>query len=174
MNAPFVISPVEKLSRRHDVSRFKCGENSLDHFLSRYALKNSSDDLAQTYVVHREKMVLGYYTLVYGNISLEEAAKPIIEGITSRYPVPVMLLARWAVDKKEQGKGVGKALLKDAFLRTLQAAEIAGLRAMLVDAINDRMAQYYQNLGFSECPKNLRKLMMPIVTLRDSLLPPNP
>lgn len=174
MNAPFPISPVEKLTILHQVSGFKCGHNSLDHFLRKYALANSSNDLAQTYVVHREQVVLGYYTLVYGTISLDEAATEIVEGITSPYPVPVMLLARWAVDKNQQRQGIGKALLKDAFLRTEQAADIGGLRAMLVDAIDDRMAQYYRNLGFSVCPNDLRKLMMPIRAIRASLPPLNP
>lgn len=171
MNAPFVISPVEKLAARHEVSTFKCGQHSLDLFLRKYALKNAMDDLAQTYIVHREQIVLGYYTLVYGTISRDEAATQIVAEITSPFPVPVMLLARWAVDKKEQRRGVGKALLKDAFLRTEQAADIGGLRAMLVDAIDDEMALYYQNLGFSVCPKDLRKLMISIGDIRANLLP---
>jgi GNAT superfamily N-acetyltransferase len=168
---PFTISLVEKLAARHEVGKFKCGQNSLDHFLRRHALRNQLGDISQTYVVHRDYVVLGFYTLVYGSISLDEAAPETVEAITSSYPVPVMLLARWAVDKKEQGQGIGKALLKDAFLRTEQAADIGGLRAMLVDAIDDRMAEFYLALGFAACPVSNRKLMISIRSIRASLLP---
>ena len=171
MRTPPNISAVEKLTARHQVGKFRCGENKLDHPLRKYALQNQLADLSQTYVVHREYVVLGYYTLVYGAISLDEAAPQVVEGIRSPFPVPVMLLALWAVDKKEQGQGIGKALLKDAFLRTEQAADIGGLRATLVDAIDDRMAKFYQDIGFSVCPVGVRKLMISIADIRASLLP---
>jgi len=165
------ISQIEKLTARHEVVGFKCGQHSLDYFLRKHALKNRLDDLSQTYVVHRQWVVLGYYTLVYSTVSLEDAAPSIVEGITSSYPVPVMLLARWAVDKREQGHGIGRSLLKDAFLRTQQAAEIGGLRAMLVDAIDDRMARSYEKMGFSSCPVGTRKLMLSIDDIRVGLHP---
>ena len=85
------------------------------------------------------------------------------------YPVPVMILARWAVDKKEQKQGIGKGLLKEALLKTIAAADIAGLRAIVVDAINTKMAEYYKGIGFIECPVGPQKLMMSIEVVRLSV-----
>jgi GNAT superfamily N-acetyltransferase len=166
---PFGQSPVEKLTAQHEVSKFKCGQNSLDYFLRKYALENQAKDLSQTYVTHRDQAVLGYYTLVYSSVALEDAPSPITEGMPSHRPVPVMLLARWAVHRLEQGKGVGRALLKDAFLRTAHAADIGGLRAILVDEIDDRMALFYRNHGFIDCPVGEHKLMISIQDVRISL-----
>jgi GNAT superfamily N-acetyltransferase len=85
------------------------------------------------------------------------------------YPVPVMLFARFAVDRKMQGRGIGTALLKDAFLRTVAASEIGGLAAILVDAIDDRMVAFYRNYGFKECPAGERKLMISMRGVRAHL-----
>jgi len=169
MTSPPVISPVEKLNAQHQVAKFRCGENSLDLFLRKHALKNQLAESSQTYVVHRNNVVLGYVTLVFGSVSLKEAPVTIAQDMPSSYPVPVMILARWAVDEKEQGKGIGKGLLKEALLKTVAAAAIAGLRAILVDAISEKMAAYYKNIGFVECPVGPRKLMMPIEVVRASV-----
>jgi GNAT superfamily N-acetyltransferase len=87
----------------------------------------------------------------------------------TNYPVPVMLFARFAVDKKMQGRGIGKSLLKDAFLRTVEASEIGGLAAILVDAIDDKMVIFYREYGFIECLAGERKLMIPIKDVRAHL-----
>ena len=171
MSGPLEQSPVEKLTARHEVSNFKCGQNSLDYFLRKYALENQTKDLSQTYVTHRDQAVLGYYTLVYSSIALDATPSPITEGMPPHRPVPVMLLACWAVHKQEQHRGIGRALLKDAFLRTVQAADIGGLRAILVDAIDDRMALFYRNHGFQDCPVGEHKLMISIQDVRMSLTP---
>jgi GNAT superfamily N-acetyltransferase len=169
MSEPDGLSPIEKLTARHDLSKFKCGQNSLDYFLRKYALENQAKDLSQTYVTRRDQAVLGYYTLVYGSIALVAAPSPIAEDMPPHYAVPVMLLARWAVHRQEQGKGIGRALLKDAFLRTVQAADIGGLRAILVDAIDDRMAAFYRAHGFQACPVGAHKFMISIQDVRASL-----
>jgi GNAT superfamily N-acetyltransferase len=169
VNPPIVLSPVEKLTARHDLSRFKCGQNSLDYFLRKYAVENQAKDLSQTYVTHRNQAVIGYYTLVYSSIALDAAPRSITEDMPLHRPVPVMLLACWAVHRQEQGKGIGRALLKDALLRTVQAADIGGLRAILVDAIDDRMALFYRRHGFQDCPIGERKLMISIQDVRASL-----
>ena len=118
----------------------------------RHALNNQLTGSSQTCVAHRNLVVIGYYTLVYGNISLDDPPPSIREGMPSAFPVPVMVFARWAVDQNEQNKGIGRALLKDAFLRTAAAADIGGLRAILVDAFNEKMVMEYKKLGFIECP----------------------
>lgn len=169
MTFSFDISLVEKLAAHHNVHNFKCGRNSLDLFIRKYALVNQRADSSQTYVVHRDDTVIGYYSLVFGSVRLEDSPVSIRSNMPGNYPVPVMLFARFAVDKSVQGCGIGTALLKDAFLRTINASEIGGLAAILVDAIDDKMVTFYMNYGFSECPGGERKLMMPIKDVRAHL-----
>ena len=170
MSIPFEISAIEKLTVRHDTSRFKCGRNQLDLFIRKYALLNQLADSSQTYVVHQIDTVLGYHTLVFSSVRLEESPESIQATMPGGYNlVPVMLFARFAVDKKVQGHGIGASLLKDALLRTNAAADIGGLAAILVDAIDTKMAAYYRNLGFQPCPGSELRLMMPIKDLRAHL-----
>jgi N-acetylglutamate synthase-like GNAT family acetyltransferase len=166
------ISEIEKLSEQHIVAKFKCGKNWLDHFLRKHALPNQRVDSSQTWVVHRDNVVIGYYTLVYGGASLDEMPAALGEDMPSR-PIGIMLLACWAVEKNEQGQGIGKALLKDAFFRIVSAAEIGGLKAIVVDAIDDKMAAWYRERGFTDCPigspSGKQRLMISIQDVRASL-----
>jgi len=166
---PLEISLVEKLAAHHHVSDFKCGKNSLDLFIRKYALVNQRADSSQTYVVHLDSVVMGYYSLVFSSVKQEDSPAAIRAAMPANYPVPVMLFARFAVDKRMQGRGIGTALLKDAFLRTMEASEIGGLAAILVDAIDDKMVAFYRNYGFKECPAGERKLMIPIKDVRAHL-----
>jgi GNAT superfamily N-acetyltransferase len=170
MSSPLDISLVEKLAAHHQVSDFKCGKNSLDLFIRKYALVNQRADSSQTYIVHVNHVVLGYYSLVFGSVKQEDAIVSIRDAMPASYPVPVMLFARFAVDKKLQRLGIGTSLLKDAFLRTMEASEIGGLAAILVDAIDDKMVTFYKNYGFRECPVTERKLMISIKDVRAHLL----
>jgi GNAT superfamily N-acetyltransferase len=113
---------------------------------------------------------MGHYSLVFSSVKQEDAAVSIREAMPANYPAPVMLFARFAVDRKLQGRGVGTSLLKDAFLRTVEASEIGGLAAILVDAIDDKMVTFYKNYGFRECPAAERKLMIAIKDVRAHLL----
>ena len=169
MNPPLEISLVENLAAHHQVSDFKCGKNSLDLFIRKHALMNQRADSSRTYVVHLNNVVMGYYSLVFSSIKLEDAPTSIQAEMPPKYPVPVMLFARFAVDRKMQGRGIGTALLKDAFLRTVEASEIGGLAAILVDAIDDKMVAFYQNYGFKECPAGERKLMISMKGVRAHL-----
>jgi GNAT superfamily N-acetyltransferase len=164
------ISIVEKLATHHQARDFRCGKNSLDLFIRKHALANQSADSSQTYVVHRENVVKGYYSLVFSSVKLEDAPATIHAALPGNYPVPAMLFARFAVDKNFQGQGIGKSLLKDAFLRTVAAAEIGGLAAILVDAIDDKMVDFYQSYGFEKCPVGERKLMIAMKNVRASLV----
>jgi GNAT superfamily N-acetyltransferase len=170
MSSSLDISLVEKLAHHHLVADFRCGRNSLDLFIRKYAHVNQRADSSQTYIVHHENVVMGYYSLVLGAVKQEDAAVSIREAMPGNYPVPVMLFARFAVDRKLQGRGVGTSLLKDAFLRTLEASEIGGLAAILVDAIDDKMVMFYKNCGFSDCPGAERNLMISIKDVRAHLL----
>jgi GNAT superfamily N-acetyltransferase len=169
MSNAFTLSPVEKLTLLHQVRDFKCGKNSLDLFIRKYALVNQRADSSQTYVVHLDNVVMAYYSLVYSSIRQEDSPTTIQDALPSSYPVPVMLFARFSVDKKMQGHGIGSALLKDAFLRTVNAAEIGGLAAILVDAIDDKAGSFYRKHGFIDCPAGERKLMISIQSVRAHL-----
>jgi GNAT superfamily N-acetyltransferase len=162
------LSQVERLGAKHRVEEFASGNNSLDFWLRKYALTNQSlANSPQTYVVHRGGRVVGYYSLVYGEVSLEHCPPRIKESMPSRYPVPVIKLARLAVDKKEQGSGLGTALMKDVFLRTIAAAEIAGLRALVVDALNERAKRFYcEKFAFDESPIGPLQLFLRIDDVR--------
>jgi GNAT superfamily N-acetyltransferase len=169
VDSPLEISLVEKLAAHHHVRDFKCGKNSLDLFIRKYALVNQRADSSQTYVVHLDNVVMGYYSLVFSSVKQEDTPASIQAAMPAYYPVPVMLFARFAVDRKMQVRGIGTALLKDAFLRTVEAAEIGGLAAILVDAIDDKMVVFYQNYGFKECPAGERKLMISMRGVRAHL-----
>lgn len=145
-------SAVEKLSANHDIGLFDCGKEPLNRFLQRHALTNLAANAARTYVVCGDsKRVVGYYSLAVGSVEHGSAPGRIARGL-ARHPVPVMLLARLAVDRSAQGSGLGKALLKDALLRTALASEIAGIRALLVHAKDDEAKAWYERFDFEASP----------------------
>jgi GNAT superfamily N-acetyltransferase len=139
--------PVRKLVGSDAVESFDCGQPALNQFLQRFALINQKSNSAQTYVSCHSATVLGFYSLAVGSVGPVKAAPRVVKGIPL-HPVPVMILARLAVDLQHQGAGLGKALLKDALKRTAQAADIAGIRALLVHAKNESARQWYLNWEF--------------------------
>ena len=160
-----VLSAVEKLSSDHNLANFMCGKPVLDEWLRKYAIANQKNGLAQTYVVHRQKRVVGYYAISAGSVSKETVPARIAKGIPN-YPVPVVLLGRLAVDQPEQGKGLGAALLKDAVLRINQSADIIGVRAILVHALDEESRTFYERFNFSPSPFNAMQLMFLMKDLR--------
>jgi len=163
------LSDVETISESHDVSRFDCGAHeSLNAWLKRFALVNQKNESARTYVVHRNGSVAGYYSISAGSVSLEEAPTRIAKGL-ARHPIPVILLARLAVDTDEKRTGLGKALLKDALLRIAHAADIVGARAVLVHAIDDQARRFYEHFGFEASPVHEMQLMLLMKDLRKAL-----
>lgn len=156
---------IEKLARKHAVEAFDCGEESLNRFLARYAFQNQQANASQTYVGLSDESVIGFYTLVVGEVTYEGAPERLIKGL-ARHPVPVMLLARLAVTQSWQGKGVGGGLLRDALLRTLQAADIAGIRAFIVHAKDNGARTFYRRYGFVESPTDPLHLYVLIKDLR--------
>lgn len=168
MNPPDRLRPPEPLAKTHDRAAFDCGAPELNDYLKNYALQNQKKSAARTYAALRGDRVVGYYTLAFGGCSPEDAPAGVAKGI-GKYPVPVLILARLAVDVSEQGRGMGAALLKDALLRALQAAEIAGLRAVLVHAKDDAAKRFYQRHGFECSPGNSRHLFLTIPTLAANL-----
>ena len=140
---------IEKLNRRHGVEAFDCGAEPLNQFLTKFALINQVANAAQTYVAIVGETVIGFYTLVVGDVQHGESPDRLRKGL-SRHPIPIMILARLAVDRKGQGQGLGQWLVKDAIMRTLSAAEIAGIRALVVHAKDDAARNFYQRFGFAQ------------------------
>lgn len=156
---------VEKLTRRHAVDPFDCGEPALDRFLARFAFPNQQANASQTYVGLADDTVIGFYTLVVGEVAHAEAPERLVKGL-ARHPVPIMLLARLAIARDWQGKGIGAGLLRDAVLRTLQAADIAGIRALAVHAKDDAARAFYRRFDFVESPTDPLHLFALIKDLR--------
>jgi len=159
---------IEKLTQNHDLSGFNCTNARLDDWLKRFAWTNQRAETAKTYVAHRGARTLGYHSLVAGSVLKHEAPERIARGIAN-HPVGVILLARLAVDKSEHGKGLGKALLRDALARISQAADVVGVRAVLVHAIDDTAREFYLHHGFEPSPVDPMQLMMLMKDLRASL-----
>lgn len=155
------LTPPEKISSEHDLSEFDSGEKTLDAWLKRRAIQNEVSGASRTYVVCAGctgKRVIGFYTLAVGAVHHEQVNNRIKRNMPD--PIPVMILGRLAIDKKFQGHGVGLGLLKDAILRTLEAAKIAGIRAMLVHAISEKAKNFYSKQGFIESPIDPLTLMI--------------
>ncbi|MBY8821053.1 GNAT family N-acetyltransferase [Sphingomonas colocasiae] len=138
---------IEKLDRTHIVAEFDCGKEPLNRFLDRHALQSQQAGAANSYVALDGDRVVGFYSLVVGEVAYDDAAERLTKGMP-RHPVPVMLLARLAIAMDYQGKGLGAGLLKDAMLRTLQAADLAGIRAIVVHAKDDDAKDFYERYGF--------------------------
>ena len=166
-NSESLNSPV-LLTKDHDRDSFECGASALNDYLKKYALQNQKKHAARTYVATRGNRIVGYYSLAFGSVSLEEAPATVKSGLP-RHPIPVILLARLAVDSAEQGRGLGAALLKDALLRTIQAAEIAGLRAMLVHAKDDAAKRFYEKFGFERSPIDPYHLFLTLSDILSSI-----
>ena len=145
-----LIGPPERLSVAHEIAEFDSGEPSLNVWLRRHALSNEISGASRTYVVCAGRRVVGYYALSVGAVDHTHAPGRIRRNMPD--PVPVMILARLAVEEKVQGRGVGTGLLRDAVLRTLQAADIAGIRAILVHAISEDARRFYEKHGFANSP----------------------
>ena len=144
---------IEKLQRHHAVDAFDCGREELNRFLQQYALQNQQSGGSQTYVGVVDQTVVGYYALAVGSVEQEEAPARVKKGL-ARHSIPIMLLARLAVDHHWQKQGIGAALLKDAMLRTLQAADIAGIRALVVHAKDDGAKGFYARYDFLPSPSD--------------------
>jgi GNAT superfamily N-acetyltransferase len=162
-----VIEAPRPIASHCDCSAFSSGEPALDTWLKRNAVKSQGSGAARTYVITAEHTVVGYYALAVGSVSRRDATGAVRRNMPD--PVPVILLARLAVDSHWHGQGLGAALLRDAALRTRQAADLAGIRAMLVHAISPEAARFYRYFGFQPSPGNETTLMMTLAGLEQAL-----
>jgi GNAT superfamily N-acetyltransferase len=156
---------IEKLHRTHNVEQFACGQPELDRFLIRHALQAQQSNSSQTYVAVGGDEVVGFYTIVAGEVQHAQAPERVVKGM-SRHPIPLLVLARLAVHISAQGRGVGSGLLLDALGRTLQVADVIGVRALAVHAKEDRAVAFYRHFGFTPSPADARHLFMIIKDIR--------
>ena len=154
------LRPPEKISPNHELTQFQSGEPALDDWLRKRAMQNEETGASRTYVVCTGKRVVGYYALATGAIAHIAAPGRVRRNMPD--PVPVMVIGRLAVDQTMQGEGIGPALLRDAVLRTVQAADIVGIRAILVHAISERAKRFYEKWGFVSSPVEPMTLMITI------------
>ena len=159
---------VEKLRRDHPVDDFECGQPQLDLFLIRYAFVAQQAGGSTTYVGLADAAVIGFYTLVFGEIDHAKASSRLTKGL-AHHPVPLMVLARLAVHRSWQGRGIGAALLRDAMRRTVQAAEIGGLRALAAHAKDEQAATFYRHFGFEPSPTDPLHLFVSLKDVRRML-----
>ncbi|MGH7118304.1 MAG: GNAT family N-acetyltransferase [Acetobacteraceae bacterium] len=156
---------IAKLRREHRVDGFNCGQEPLNRFLIRFALPSQLANSAQTYLALSGDQVVGYYALTYGDVGYDDAPERLRKGV-ARHPVPLMILARLAVATDWAGRGVDSGLLKDALVRTLGAAEIAGLRAMAVHAKDDEARAFYEHFNFIRSPTDPMHLCVLLKDIR--------
>lgn len=163
LNAPVL------LNRTHNCAGFDCGKPPLNDFLIKYALSNQTSGSARTYVLTSGDRVVGYYSLAPASISPDDAPARVVKG-QGRYPVPVILMARFAVDRSKQGRGLGKALFRDALRRATAGADAIGGRAFLVHAKDEEASSFYLKFGMEESPTNPLHLLLLFKDIRQSLL----
>jgi len=161
------ISAPEHVTPEHDLAAFDSGIPALDDWLKRRALANEETGASRTYVVRAGSRVVGYYALATGGVAQAAATGRVRRNMPD--PVPVMLLGRLAVDRAYQDRGLGAGLLRDAILRTLQAADLAGIRAILVHAISEEAKRFYGRHGFVESPVDPMTLMITVADAERAL-----
>jgi predicted N-acetyltransferase YhbS len=152
----------EPIDSEHDLTAFQSGEPTLDDWLRRRALRNEAGGGSRTYVVcaGRNQQVVAYYCLAAGAIAHAGASTRVRKNMPD--PIPAVVIGRLAVDQRLQGRGIGRALLRDAILRTIQAAKIAGIRAILVHAMSDDARTFYEQAGFRSTPVDPMTLMITV------------
>ena len=154
----------QPLTDAHSVDDFDCGEVALDDWLKRRARANQSTGASRTFVAaDPEGRVRGYYAMAAGAVSHQLATSKVRRNMPD--PVPVMVLARLAVDRRAQGIHLGASLLQDAVGRAHAVSRHAGVRALLVHALNDRARQFYEHYGFQASPAHPMTLMLRLSSL---------
>lgn len=158
------------ISKEFDTSQFDCGVATLNDYLKKFAIQNHANRSAKTFVAVRDSKVVGYYTLAMASAERDSTPERVSKGL-ARPPVPLALIARLAVDQSEKGRGLGKALMKDALQRALKAAAELGCRAVVVHAKDDQAKAFYGKCGFTPSPIDPLHLFLLIKDIEESLGP---
>jgi GNAT superfamily N-acetyltransferase len=160
-------SPPDLLADRHQIVDFNCGDASLDDWLNRRARANQVSGATRTYVLCGKERVIGYYALASGAVIVESAPGRFRRNMPN--PIPVAVLARLAVDRDWQGRGIGRALFRDAARRVAHAADAIGIRGIVVHAISEQAKSFYVALGFDPSPREPMTLMVTLSDVRAAL-----
>ncbi|MGH6950344.1 MAG: GNAT family N-acetyltransferase [Vitreimonas sp.] len=163
--SPAPMGPIERIGPKHIAADFDCGYEELNTYLTNFALTNTRAGGAVTRVVARTGVVAGYYSLAAGSASPAHVPERVAKGL-GRYPVPLVILARLAVDRREQGAGLGAALLKDALLGVCRASNDIGVRALVAHAKDDRAKAFYERAGFMPSPTDPLHMFLVMKDLR--------
>jgi predicted N-acetyltransferase YhbS len=155
-----ISTPPTALTGSHQVPEFDCGNDALNDWLIKRAMKNQSSGASRTFVICQDNQVVGYYALASGSVERMTSPKSIARNMPE--PIPVMVLGRLAIDARMQGQRLGSALLKNALLRTLSVAKNVGIRAILVHAISENAKRFYVGYGFQVSPIDPMTLILPI------------
>lgn len=161
------LSAPEPLDDNHIIDEFDSGTASLDDWLKRRARTNQANGASRTFVVCEDKHVVAYYSLASSSISCSEAVGRFRRNMPD--PIPVITLARLAVDHSLQGKGLGRALVRDAGKRVIAAADLVGIRGMIVHAISEEAKAFYLARGFLPSPTSELTLMISLADLKASV-----
>lgn len=159
----------QALDASHRLESFDCGKPSLDEWLLRHARQAQASGSAKTYVVAEGGRVVGYFSLTVGQIDTLEAPDRVRKGM-GRFPIPVVILARLAVSRQDQGRGIGIGMLQEAIRRTLSIADQAGVRALLTHPIDDEASRFYRRFGFEPSPLREQQLLLLLKDARRLLL----
>ncbi|HEV2963879.1 MAG TPA: GNAT family N-acetyltransferase [Candidatus Angelobacter sp.] len=159
--------PPEPLADHHEIGSFHSGEASLDDWLKRRARANQVSGASRTYVVCEDKLVIGYYALASGVVAVESAPGRFRRNMPN--PIPVAVLARLAVDLSWHGRGIGRAMFRDAARRVAHAADAIGIRSIVVHAISEQAENFYVALGFDPSPREPMTLMVTLADIRAAL-----
>lgn len=153
-------SAPESLDAQHRVDEFDCGKPALTDWLRRHARQAQGSGSARTFVSCDGERVIGYFSLTVGQIDTLDVPEPVRRGMGHQYPIPLVILARLAVDPDHQGQGLGFSLLQDAIRRTIVMAEHAGIRALLTHPIDTNAEAFYRRFGFESTPTDERQLIL--------------
>ncbi len=159
---------LERLDPQHDLAAFDSDNEELDGWLRRHALAAQQTDSTRTFVLTRSDRVVGYFSLTMGSVLRADAPAKLVRGLPA-YPIGMVLLARLAVDRGEQGKGIGALLLAEALRKATAAGEAAAARLIVVDAIDDGAARFYEQHGFPRAPDHSLRLYRRMKDVRASL-----
>ena len=163
-----MISAPEPLHADHELSLFCCGVESMDNWLKQRAMKNQLTGASRTFVCCDGANVLAYYSLASSAVVTSAAPGRFRRNMPD--PIPVVVLGRLAVDKRIQGQGVARALVRDAGLRVIQASDTIGIRGMLVHALSDEARRFYLRIGFEPSPIDPMVLMVTLGDVMQTLL----
>ncbi len=157
----------EPIDAHHDTTAFTCGVESLDHWLKQRALKNQATGASRTFVVCEGNRVVAYYALASSAVAAGEATGRLRRNMPD--PIPVVVLGRLAIDQSLQGSGMGRALVRDACMRVIAAADAIGIRGMVVHALSASAHAFYERVGFEPSPLDPMTLMATIADIRTGL-----